>query len=74
MTATPVFGAPEGWDAFLLARRRAEVSGPVLHVTRDDARMARLGEALAFVAPEAEVLLLGAGLAGLGVLVRRVRS
>ena len=21
---TPVFGAPEGWDAFLLARRRGE--------------------------------------------------
>ena len=56
MTATPVFGAPEGWDAFLLARRRGEFSGPVLHVTRDDARMARLAEALAFVVPEAEVL------------------
>ena len=51
MTATPVYGAPEGWDAFLLARRRAEFAGPVLHVTRDDARMARLAEALAFVAP-----------------------
>ena len=56
MTATPVFGAPEGWDAFLLARRRGEFAGPILHVTRDDARMARLAEALAFVAPEAEVL------------------
>jgi transcription-repair coupling factor (superfamily II helicase) len=56
MTITPVFGAPEGWDAFLLARRRGEFAGPVLHVTRDDARMARLAEALAFVAPEAEVL------------------
>ena len=56
MTVTPVFGAPEGWDAFLLARRRGEFAGPILHVTRDDARMARLAEALAFVAPEAEVL------------------
>src|SRR5579862_1440691 len=56
MTATSVFGAPEGWDAFLLARRRVEFAGPVVHVTRDDARMARLAEALAFVAPEAEVL------------------
>ncbi len=55
MTAT-VYGAPEGWDAFLLARRRAEFAGPVLHVTRDDARMARLAEALAFVVPEAEIL------------------
>ena len=56
MSATPVFGAPEGWDAFLLARRRGEFAGPVVHVTRDDARMARLAEALAFVVPEAEVL------------------
>jgi transcription-repair coupling factor (superfamily II helicase) len=53
---TPVFGAPEGWDAFLLARRRGEFGGPVVHVTRDDARMARLAEALAFVVPEAEIL------------------
>ncbi len=51
-----VWGAPEGWDAFLLARRRAEFPGGILHVTRDDARMARLAEALAFVAPEAEIL------------------
>ena len=28
----------------------------MLHVARDDARMARLAEALAFFAPEAEVL------------------
>jgi transcription-repair coupling factor (superfamily II helicase) len=55
LTAT-VFGAPEGWDAFLLARRRAEFAGPVLHVARDDARMARLAEAIDFVAPEAELL------------------
>ena len=54
--AATVYGAPEGWDAFLLARRRAEFSGPVLHVARDDARMARLAEALAFVVPEAEIL------------------
>ncbi|HVZ10083.1 transcription-repair coupling factor [Rhodopila sp.] len=51
-----VWGAPEGWDAFLLARRRREHAGSVLHVTRDDARMARLAEALSFVMPEAEVL------------------
>jgi transcription-repair coupling factor (superfamily II helicase) len=60
MIATPVFGAPEGWDAFLLARRRGEYPGPLLHVARDDARMARLAEALAFVLPEAEVLRLPA--------------
>ncbi len=51
-----VWGAPEGWDAFLLTQRRREHSGSILHVTRDDARMARLAEALAFVMPEAEIL------------------
>jgi len=56
MTALPVHGAPEGFDALLLARRRAEYSGPVLHATRDDARMERLAEALSFFAPEMEVL------------------
>ena len=54
--AIKVWGAPEGWDAFLLAQRRREHAGSVLHVARDDARMARLGEALAFVMPEAEIL------------------
>jgi transcription-repair coupling factor (superfamily II helicase) len=51
-----VWGAPEGWDAFLLAQRRREHTGSILHVARDDARMARLAEALAFVMPEAEIL------------------
>ncbi len=55
MTAT-VYGAPEGFDALLLARRRAEHAGAVVHVARDDSRMARLAEALAFFAPELEVL------------------
>ena len=54
--AIKVWGAPEGWDAFLLAQRRREHSGSILHVARDDARMARLAEALGFVMPEAEVL------------------
>ena len=26
-SAVPVWGAPEGWDAFLLAQRRREFSG-----------------------------------------------
>ena len=55
-TGATVFGAPEGYDALLLARRRAEHKGTVLHVARDDARMARLTEALAFFAPNLEVL------------------
>jgi len=60
MTIATVYGAPEGWDAVLLARRGAEHmeshGAPLLHVTRDDSRMARLAEALAFFAPEIEVL------------------
>ncbi len=56
MSAVTVYGAPEGYDALLLARRRAEHAGAILHATRDDSRMARLHEALAFFAPEVEVL------------------
>ncbi|MCX7930943.1 MAG: transcription-repair coupling factor [Rhodovarius sp.] len=55
-----VYGAVEGFDALLLRARRAETAGPVLHVARDDARMARLAEALGFFMPEAEVLRLPA--------------
>ncbi len=55
MTAT-VYGAPEGFDALLLARRRAEHRGPIVHVARDDSRMARLAEALAFFAPHIDIL------------------
>ncbi len=51
-----IWGAPEGWDAFLLAQRRREHTGSILHVARDDSRMARLAEALAFVMPEADIL------------------
>ncbi len=56
MTLATVYGAPEGWDAVLLARRGHEHKGPLLHAARDDSRMARLAEALAYFAPEAEVL------------------
>ena len=59
MTAT-IYGAPEGFDALLLARRRAEQAGALIHVARDDARMARLAEALAVFAPEVEILRLPA--------------
>ena len=54
--AIQVWGAPEGWDAFLLAQRRREHAGPVLHVCRDDARAARMADALGFIMPEAEIL------------------
>ncbi len=56
MNAVAVYGAPEGFDAALLARRRAEHGGVVLHVARDDARMARMAEALGTMVPDIEVL------------------
>jgi transcription-repair coupling factor (superfamily II helicase) len=51
-----VHGAPEGFDALLIARRLAETGAPVLHVCRDDSRTVRLAEALGFFAPQVEVL------------------
>jgi transcription-repair coupling factor (superfamily II helicase) len=59
-TALNVYGAPEGYDALLLRQRRAETQEPVLHVCRDDARMARMADALGFFMPEAEILRLPA--------------
>jgi transcription-repair coupling factor (superfamily II helicase) len=51
-----IHGVPEGCDALLLARRRQETASPVLHVCRDDSRMARLDDALAFFAPGVEIV------------------
>jgi len=51
-----VGGVPEGFDALLLAGAKSTV----LHVALDDARLAALGEALAFFAPGLEVLRLPA--------------
>ena len=51
-----VWGAPEGFDAFLLVQRRAAHSGAMLHVARDDARLARLAEAIAFFGPGIEIV------------------
>ncbi len=48
-------GAPEGFDARLLARELAR-GAPVVHVARDDKRMEAMRAALAFFAPEAPVL------------------
>ena len=49
-------GAPEGFDAFLLAREVSRSGGPVIHVARDDKRLAALRAALAFFAPDLPVL------------------
>lgn len=51
-----VGGAPEGYDAKLTAELAARAGGPVLHVARDDARLAAFAEALAFFAPDLPVL------------------
>lgn len=56
---TSLDGVPEGYDALVLehaARSLADQGRSVLHVARDDARLAQLAEALAFFAPELEVL------------------
>jgi transcription-repair coupling factor (superfamily II helicase) len=52
----PVYGAPEGVDALVLVRRLGEHSGPVLHIARDDGRLAGLAEAIGFFGPEVEVI------------------
>ncbi|MHA1538391.1 MAG: transcription-repair coupling factor [Alphaproteobacteria bacterium] len=52
---TSLSGAPEGVDALALAALAGD-GDAVLHIARDDARMARLAEALAFFAPSIELL------------------
>ncbi|PWE33219.1 transcription-repair coupling factor [Maritimibacter sp. 55A14] len=49
-------GAPEGYDARLLARELDRGGVPVVHVARDDKRMEAMRRALAFFAPSATVL------------------
>ncbi|OJH46046.1 transcription-repair coupling factor [Paracoccus sp. SM22M-07] len=52
-------GAPEGYDAALIAREAARPDNrgaPVIHVARDDRRMAATRAALAFMAPQLVVL------------------
>ena len=44
-------GAPEGFDAALILREVEARGGPVVHVARDDRRMAAMADALAFFAP-----------------------
>jgi transcription-repair coupling factor (superfamily II helicase) len=54
---TMIGGAPEGFDALLIAALSKAGSGQdVVVVARDDVSMARKAEALAFFAPETEVL------------------
>jgi len=55
-----VGGCPEGFDARYLAGVVARAGGPVVHVARDDARLASLRAALGFFAPDLPVLTLPA--------------
>ncbi|MCK4711828.1 MAG: transcription-repair coupling factor, partial [Marinosulfonomonas sp.] len=49
-------GAPEGFDAHLLAQELARSGQPVVHIARDDKRLAAMRAALQFYAPGAVVL------------------
>jgi len=51
-----VGGAPEGFDAKLLADLVRRADSPVLHVARDDARMAAIIDSLKIFAPDIPVL------------------
>ena len=51
-----IAGAPEGLDARLLAELAGARNGGVLHLARDDARMARLVQQVRFFAPALDVL------------------
>ncbi|WP_386684588.1 transcription-repair coupling factor [Loktanella sp. R86503] len=48
-------GAPEGFDAQLILREMESSGQPVLHVARDDKRLAAMQAALAFFAPDMPV-------------------
>ncbi|SNT25563.1 transcription-repair coupling factor [Antarctobacter heliothermus] len=50
-------GAPEGYDARLVLREVARAKGPVIHIARDDKRLAAMRDALAFFAPEMPVMV-----------------
>ena len=54
--AVTVGGAPEGWDANLVADRVAKGAQPVIHIARDDARAAAMADALAIFAPGLPVI------------------
>jgi transcription-repair coupling factor (superfamily II helicase) len=49
-------GAPEGFDAHLLAQELLRAGRPVVHIARDDKRLVAMQSALRFYAPDAVVL------------------
>jgi transcription-repair coupling factor (superfamily II helicase) len=54
--AITVSGAPEGFDARLLLDEVKRANGPVIHIARDDKRMAAMASALRFFAPDMPVV------------------
>ncbi|WP_299350535.1 transcription-repair coupling factor [uncultured Shimia sp.] len=55
-THISVGGSPEGHDARLILDEVARTSGPVVHIARDDKRLAALRAALAFFRPDMPVI------------------
>lgn len=53
-------GAPEGFDAELIRREVAKRDTPVIHIARDDKRLAAMRTALAFFAPDLVIIELPA--------------
>ncbi|WP_323782374.1 transcription-repair coupling factor [Thalassovita sp.] len=49
-------GAPEGYDAKLILDEIGKSGGPVIHIARDDKRMAAMESALRFFAPDIPIL------------------
>ena len=56
-THITVSGAPEGYDACLILAEAERAGGAVLHVARDDKRLAATRDALAFFAPDLPVVV-----------------
>ncbi|MFU8882472.1 MAG: transcription-repair coupling factor [Rhodobacterales bacterium] len=55
-TRITVSGAPEGFDARLILKEMDQTGAPVLHVARDDKRLAAMQAALRFMAPDMPVI------------------
>ena len=56
LTRITVGGAPEGLDARLILKEIERRAAPVLHIARDDKRLAAMQAALRFFAPEMPVI------------------
>ncbi|MDA3859078.1 MAG: transcription-repair coupling factor [Roseovarius sp.] len=55
-THITVGGAPEGFDASLILKEVEKTGAPLLHLARDDKRMAAMAAALRFFAPDMPVV------------------